>query len=315
MSVQRKALTAADFLSAEWLNGAMVILTEFYNAILGKSAHWYSHDTAFPALAILFILGGIVMIVRKNITIVPLLLITIAYVAAFTLSGSSYARHFPWYFAPILPITYLICSAGITSAMSALAKKLPSFPEKRISAVLCALAVIVWLTVSIGPLYSDAVALRYKESERERLYATTAVWAGKHIGNNVVVAADEIGAIGFFLPHEGMMLDMFGLLIRKDKLHVSFVQRIRDEQPHLICTKITYQNKKRIEAKIPGSYTWHRYRRMYVGIRSDLAASLEKFWPDFHRTHGTLYLDREYDWSSVITETSPSQKTMQKNGF
>ena len=306
MSVQAKTLTAPAFLSPEWFDGAGVTAGEFVKAVLGKSGHAYTGATAFPAAAVFFVIGIIVIIVRKSAVIIPLVLITIAYITVFTLSGSAYTRHFPWYFVPVLPAAYLIYGAGIASALTAVSRRLPSFPERGKTGALCACAVMCWLAVAARPLYHDAQALRYNAEERERVYATAAVWAGTHIGHDVVIASDEIGTIGFFLPQEGAMEDMFGLLCRKETLNMPLVQRIEEKRPHCIIFRMRSHPKKTIDKHMLGPYQWYRYRLMHFGLRSDLAARLEPFLPDLHRIYPTVNMDQEYNWSSSrAIQTAP----------
>jgi hypothetical protein len=308
MSVQRKALTSADLLSPDWFRAAITISAEFGKSILGKSAYWYTYNTAFPAIGIPFVIGGIVLLMRKSASAIPLLLITVAYVAAFTGSGSAYTRNFPWYFAPVLPATYLICGVGVTWMLSLILKKLSPFHKKVKTGALYAIAVLCWFSVSIVPLHHDAITLSTGwKNYRERVYASAAVWAGKHVGHDVVVAANEIGAIGFFLPRKGSMIDMFGLLSRKDTLGVSYVKQIREKLPHCIFTRAHFPYKKKIEEQMRGSYQWYYYRTLDVGIRSDLASSLERFLPDFRLIYETLDIDKEYDWDSVLVEALQKQ--------
>ena len=71
MSVQRKALFRADLISPEWFNGAKIVSFEFANVLMGKSAYWYKNDTAFLLLVIPFVIGGILLVVRKKWLTVP----------------------------------------------------------------------------------------------------------------------------------------------------------------------------------------------------------------------------------------------------
>jgi hypothetical protein len=74
------------------------------------------------------------------------------------------------------------------------------------------------------PQTAGAIHLTNVKNERERVYAAAAVWAGKHVGHDVTVAANEIGTIGFFLLPEGYLIDMLGLLRRRETLRVSYAK-------------------------------------------------------------------------------------------
>ena len=122
------------------------------------------------------------------------------------------------------------------------------------------------MALSITSLNRDAIHLTDVKNERERVYAAAAVWAGKHIGHDVTVAANEIGTIGFFLPPEGNLLDMFGLLRRREALRVSYVNRIRKELPQIILTRSHFSYKDTLESAMKGSYQWSRFRSLEIGL-------------------------------------------------
>ena len=242
MSVQRKALTAPRLLSPEWIGGAIAIAKEFINAILGRSWFWYYCKTPFLISAIpLCCLGTAFLVSTKRTTANALLFLTTVLVAAFTASGSRYAIVFPWYFAPIIPASSLLSSAGLHSAFLATCRR---FGKANYLGYLYAVATTLWLATSLPPLSIDAYRLVQRENERERMYATAALWAGKHQGNEVAIAANEIGAIGFFLPREARVLDMFGLLSTQETLGVPFVRRIENESPDCIFTRQFFSYKK-----------------------------------------------------------------------
>ena len=286
MSVQRKALTAPRLLSPEWIGGAIAIAKEFINAILGRSWYWYYCKTPFLISAIpLCCIGTAFLVSTKRTTANALLFLTAVLVAAFTASGSSYAIVFPWYFAPILPASSLLSAAGLHCAFLATCRR---FGKADYLGYLYAIATTLWLVTSLPPLYIDAHRLVGVEGGRERIYATAAIWAGKHRGNEVAIGANEIGAIGFFLPREARVLDMFGLLSTRKTLGVPFVQRIRNELPDCIFTKQDFSYKAAISLELPDEYEWFSFRDLDIGIRSDLVASLEPCLPDFELIYESI---------------------------
>lgn len=292
MSVQRKALTTVSLLSPAWLEAAGAVALEFVMAMLGKSAYWYLHDTAFPWLVVPFLVGVILLVRRRLKPLTPLLLITLAHAAAFTLSGSAYAVNFPWYFAPVLPAACLTCRAGVTRILSFLLQRPPLL--RKVRGIVSALAVSGWLALAVPPLQQDAADLaRIWTDERERVYATAAVWAGRHIGDGAVVATNEIGALGFFLPPPARVLDMFGLLRRQDTLRDSFVQRVREERPHCIFTRMHFTYMQALRPALPGAYDWFRFRTLNVGIRADLSPALRPHLQEFPVIYRAIAIDRE----------------------
>jgi hypothetical protein len=300
MSVQRKMLTSADLLSPAWLDAAGLVSREFGNAFLGKSAYWYTHATAFPLMIAPFFIGMLRHLRLRQASTVPLLLITLVYVAVFTGSGSSYAVNFPWYFVPVLPAACLMCGAGVAWLLAAVSGISP-FPDGagRV-VVLPALAAVCWLLLSSNPLRNDADALVNSwGNERERVYATAAVWTGRHVGQDAVVAANEIGAIGFFLPPGSYLIDMFGLLSRKDMLQVPFDRRIQMGLPCCIFTRAHFSYMKTIHAGMEDSYRWFAFRSLNIGIRSDMLESLRPQLSRFQTIYETIDVDSEYQWDSA----------------
>lgn len=296
MSVQRKALTSPDLFSPDWFQGSRVVAREFVHGVIGKSSVWYTHTTPFIIMAIPFVVGGSVQVLKRRTSSFTLLAITLAYVVAFVASGNAYAQYFPWYFVPILPAVYLVCSVGIVWLLSAVSKLSPVLQKAERVEVLLGLVVVCWLAVSIVSLHRDAISLTKSKDERERVYATAGVWAGKHIGRDVRVAANEIGAVGFFLPPDASLLDMFGLLRRKDTLRDSFVLRVRQEMPHVIFTRMQFSYKKLIVLEMENQYHWVSFKDLDIGIRSDLVASLQPQLSDLDTIYEELDVDSEYRW-------------------
>lgn len=286
MSVQRKALTAPRLLSPEWIGGAIAIAKEFINAILGRSWFWYYCKTPFLISAIpLCCLGTAFLVSTKRTTANALLFLTTVLVAAFTASGSRYAIVFPWYFAPIIPASSLLSAAGLHSAFLATCRR---FGKANYLGYLYAIATTLWLATSLPPLSIDAQRLAENERGRERVYATAAMWAGTHQGHDVTIASNEIGAIGFFLPREARVLDLFGLLSTRKTLGVPYMSRIRDESPDCVFTRDMFSYKNEIALALPDEYKWFLFRDLDIGIRSDLVASLEPCLPDFERIYESI---------------------------
>ena len=296
MSVQRKALTSPDLFSLAWLEGSRVVAREFVNAIIGRSAYWYTHTTPFIVVALPFVVGGSVQVFKRQTSVLTLLIITLAYVASFVGSGSAYARNFPWYFVPILPAVYLVCSVGIVWLLSAGSRAWPFLQKIERMGVLSGLVVVGWLAVAFVSLHRDAVSLTISKNERERVYATAAVWAGKHVGSETLVAANEIGAIGFFIPPDASLLDMFGLLRRKDTLRDPFVLRIHQEMPQVIFTRTHFSYKRLIVLEMESQYHWVKFKSLDIGIRSDLVASLQPQLSDLDTIYEQLDIDNEFEW-------------------
>jgi hypothetical protein len=303
MSVQRKALTRPELFSAEWQTGFLAVSREFLYALIGQHYNWYPVASLFGFLAFPLVVGLGCLVWRRKWFLLPLAGMTGLYVASFLASGSEYARHSPWYFAPILPLACLLAAIGcreIVVGVGALIKK--QAPFTRYSYVFMVVFAIVWTVLAYRPLAGNAEALRSDtlgRNQRERLYATAAIWAGRVLDEDAMVAANEIGAVGFYLPPSQSVLDMFGLLSEQDDLGVDYLVRIQRDQPELIITQQAFPYRKRIHTELKSAYRWVPFRQLAVGVRADLADELyNRVQPEMKKIYGSVNLDREYDWGN-----------------
>jgi hypothetical protein len=125
------------------------------------------------------------------------------YVAGMTAANAF--THFPWYFAPLLPI-YTAAAALAIEAGVARAGRMPAFLRQAPAhGVLAALLGVALLT-RMPPLksYLEATA-----AGREDLYASVATQLAS-VDARCTVAATEIGTIGYHYP--GRILDLVGLV-------------------------------------------------------------------------------------------------------
>jgi len=269
MSFYRKALTMPAFLSPEWRTGVLVLGAQFIDAILGVSKAWYQSPTAFPILILLLAISAIVEIVKKASHLLPLWFITAVYVAVFMGSGSSYARYFPWYFVPVLPVIYLTCGIGLTSLFAILRKKSVFFHDDYVFHLATVLLALGWIVIAFNPIQRDVRNLTNSHRAREQVYASAGIWAGKHLDKGAVIAANEIGAIGYYLPPDKTIFDMFGLLRHKNDLRKSYIDLMKPKLPECIFTRAWFSYKDKIEAEFPNRYAWHRFADLEIGIRDD----------------------------------------------
>ena len=296
MSFLRKVLTSPDLFSPEWVKGGKIMAKEFGNALLGKSAYWYGRSTFFPFMAIALAVGTTLQLVKKETTLVPLALITVVYFTVFVASGSAYARNFPWYFVPILPGVYLSCGVGLAWLLSTLTKKSALLRRAQSVGILPALLALGWAVLAFKPLSEDGTRLTTVKNERERVYASAGVWVGKHLDKGALIAANEIGAVGFFLPPDAPILDMFGVLRRRHTLREPFVRLVEQELPECIFTRTHFHYKEEIEAALENKYNWFRFRTLDIGMRSDLKPHLEPHLHDLGRIYDALDVDREFPY-------------------
>ena len=156
---------------------------------------------------------------------------------------------------------------------------------------------MVWAVAAFVPLELNAVGLqRTFTNERERVYATAAIWSGRNLEPGALVASNEIGALGFFLPPDHGVLDLYGLLRSRSGLEVPYVELIRRQKPACVFTRTHFEHRKGIERALPSAYSWFRFRSLYIGIRADLRARLEPRLQELPQIYATARIDREYAW-------------------
>lgn len=297
MSVQQKADTSPQMLSGPWWSGAQLLAREFGNAFLGRSAYWYTAPTPFVAMLAPLAIGLFLQISRRDPALVPLGALGASYALAYLGTGSSYATNFPWYFVPPLPAAYLCCDVAMARLWSWLSGKSAGFRRAAGRGIPPGALVVIWVVAAFIPLELNAVGLRRTfTNERERVYATAAVWSGRNLGPGAVVATNEIGALGFFLPPEDVVLDMYGLLRSEGTRQLPFVDLVRRQRPACIFSRTHFEHRRVIERALPSAYVWFRFRSLDVGIRADLQARLEPRMQELPQIYAAMRIDREYDW-------------------
>jgi len=303
MSVRRKALAAPALFSAEWVSGAFGIAKEFGKAVVGQSSYyWYTETTPFVLLPLFAAIGIVQQIVKKDTTLVPLAVLTAAHVLSYLGSGSSYTTNFPWYFAPVLPAVTLAGGVGLTWLTSAVSEVMSAPRKDAARHALQAMAMAGWAAIAFGAVDRDGAALERKfTNERERVYASAAVWAGHHLGKGGLVAANEIGAVGFFLPLDVSVLDMFGLVRTESTVGENYVTLVRREKPEWILTLVHFSYKKAIEEALGKAYFWYQWKSLCIGVRRDRRAELAPRLREMSAISKTLRLDREYPWGQAAS--------------
>ena len=301
MSVQRKALTSPVLFSAEWMDGVRVVGREFLNALIGRHTFWFRTPTAYVYLLIPLAVGLVHLVRRRSGFLVPLGGMTVLYVGSFLVTGSEYAQYSPWYFAPVLPLACLVAGVGGRLLISGACVLLRSNACARYSSAVAWIFALVWAGSAYPPLAWNAEKLRTGTlglEHRERLYATAAIWAGHRLDRDATVAANEIGAVAFYLRPSQSILDLFGLLSKPEDLGVDYLVRIRRDPPELIVTQKVFPYYKRIRRELGSLYQWSSFGKLAVGVRSDLAPELlSRIPPEFKAIYRGIDLEREYDWS------------------
>jgi hypothetical protein len=126
----------------------------------------------------------------------------VLYVAAYALAGLRGVRMFHWYLVPLTPFYTLLLAQGVR----ALAER--SEQRRWLSGAAASLLVLWWL-----PGLVSAQGIGYPTNfalDRERLYRTVALDYAARWEPSTVVAAPEIGALGYY--SQAQILDTVGLI-------------------------------------------------------------------------------------------------------
>jgi len=303
-SVQRKMLTAAVPLSGSWWQGAWSTAREFLNVIVGRQSYWFQANSLLPITLPPLIIGSVWAVRTRARSVAPLVTFTALYVGVFVAGGSPYARNFPWYFVPILPAAYVLAGIGCCQLWDRVAQRWKRVRTLRWRGVAAALAGVAWAAaMMIMAIGRDSAKLTVANAERERAYAAIAVWAGSALDGKGLIAANEIGAVGFFAPPGVAILDMYGLLRKPDEISTPYVDLVRRERPEVIVTRENFNYRRGLEAGMEGAYEWRKFRSVDVGIRADLVPRLGARFGAVRRIYEDLDLGREYHAARVRPAT------------
>jgi len=296
VSVQRKVLAGPPLFSVMWAKWAFLVFRELINAFNGKSAYWYVAGTPFWLVWIPLAIGLFTLPVARRSKIIPIVLYIIIYAAALVGSGNSYATNFPWYFVPILPGLYVLSAYGVVWLLSLCVRRLPTVSANIVQWGLVTAIAVIWSAVLFAPLHKDAMNLSGISGDRERMYGAVSIWLGNHLGNGACIAANEIGAIGFFSRPDIAILDMFGLLREREERLAGFVDLIRKHRPEAIVTLEQFNYREKIDEELNEDYFWFKVKNLEIGLRADISPMLQKHFNELQGIYDALDVGKEYDW-------------------
>lgn len=274
MSVLRKSFNSS-WLSGEGqrLTGALMSFDCFVQAFVGTSEYWFEAETPYGFLIVPFMIGMLTVIHDRDRDkgISLLIVFTIAYVTAFVGSCSSDMRNYPWYFVPLLPGAYLVTSRGIVHICLAIEKHIGHMFTDIASYVMIFVITIIMVQ---GPLEKDVSRLLNSfigNAQRERCYQVCAVYFNKYLESNATIAIGEIGAFGYTSRWDMQILDLYGLLRKREDLRLGALDLISRERPEAIVLRTNSCEIKAIgKSPILDDYRWHEFRTLRLGFRRDL---------------------------------------------
>jgi hypothetical protein len=300
MSVQRKTSDVVPLLSPEWTAGAATLLGHYLHVFLETSGYWLSQKVLLILLGVPLLLGAARVFYDRERRFIPVAVFSLLHMLSVVASGHTILVSWMWYFAPVLPGAYLLVAKGWVWLASLVTDTRGLLRALRRPAAALAVFVVLWsVFMLIGPLKREA--RRYAVSEegnagRERYYAALAVWAGNHLPAGATIAAIEIGALGFFLPPEMAVLDIYGILRRDEDAGRSYLEMIERDRPELVISLAKFYPRSEIEDAHPGLYVWERLEHIDIGVRADLHPALTKRLTEVPALYEGIDIRREYHW-------------------
>lgn len=297
-SVTRKAqVTSVGVLSPEWFDGAFKLTKQFLFAFIGLSDKNLWVVLLGGVLAGLFLVGAAGFVRERNKRMLPVLLFLVLYCLAFIGTGRAIAKNFPWYFLPPVAGAYLFVAEGISRILRNLrAGRDQAGGRQATSRILPAAFAAVWMLMMVVPNVIEFRRTEVRMDKRERLYAAAGIWAGQHLESGAHVAANEIGALAFYLPSRIHVFDMFGLACQQDERDKTYLELLVEHCPEMVVTMENFSYRRAIESRLPGEFVWRTFKTLCVGIRKDKAGDLAPHWNELAKHYESVNTHREYGW-------------------
>lgn len=219
---------------------------------------------ALPPLAALFFITSKVRASRY----LPLVSFGLLYMAAYIFSGKEYARFFPWYFVP--PLISISLPAGVFAA-EAFSRMSGRVNSDLIRTSWLSMCMVLWLALGVYPSYRGMKGAVFQCNHRERAYAAIGIWCSNNSPPGSLVAAIEVGAIGYY--SERKILDLFGL-ISPEVVALGAKESLKTLKPDYLVAKTIFPHAEWGKEILGGSYQWMLWRDIWIGGRK------EKPFPD-----------------------------------
>lgn len=275
-----KLAIAPDRLSPEWWEGTGAVLAQFARALQGRSSYWYMTDTPWIVLAPLAA-WGLWRVTRGGTqgrarsswyaqvpvrALAPWILATSAQVGALVLSGSAYARNFPWYFVPMLGPVALLGVIGLEAAAGRIGTRVRRWlPELGMALVLVPIA--GWA------LPRDQAHLEAYADRREHVYERTARRLDDLLPPGRSIACGEIGVLGVVVGPDREILDLAGLGLPPALRDLELDALVRTARPGaIVVLAITPEAADVRSATEPLGYRWALLDGAWIGLAPDVGA-------------------------------------------
>jgi hypothetical protein len=222
-----------------------------------------------PVTIPVFVVGAVVLWRTRPRGLLPAVLFTMVYVGAFVLSGATSVENYPWYFAPPLVLVAVVTAAG----GMAMVDRLLARPGLRHARLLAGAPVLLWALCMAPAQARDQAALIELWGSRERLYAAASTCLSRRLPANAMVAANEIGTIGWYARPDVNVLDLYGLALPRADRALSRLQLIERHHPAVILMRDLFAPYYAGVYHAPG-YRWISVGSLAIGARADLADAL-----------------------------------------
>ena len=254
ISVQRK-FGAAPFLSREWFGGASLVAVDFALVAGGFAISWYHLATPLAVAPFAVVSGAWRGLRARNTRLLAACVFAAVYALAYVTSGRAYATYFPWYFLPPLVPFALLATLAVQRFV------------RPATVAVWAVTMLVCCRLAARPLAAIV-------SEREGTYATATLWLSSVLPPDATIAANEIGTPGFYARADIEVVDLFGLLRKKDERSATATDMMKKYRPEAVITRHKFDYRDQIDADLPDAYRWIDSGDLLVGLRADVASQL-----------------------------------------
>jgi len=155
---------------------------------------------------------------------------------------------------------------------------------------------LIWMPLSLNRLNKIAQNVEASIPKREIAFAVSAIWSGKHLPEKACVAADDLGAIGFFARPDIKVVDIYGILRTPQDKHLDRIDILKREKPEAMFLRFKRLFGEEIESGLPGEYIWLKFGHLDLALRRDIAQKLLPDENELIQIENELDLNREYKW-------------------
>ena len=204
---------------------------------MASRSPWYHLATPLAVAPFAVVSGAWRGLRARNTRLLAACVFAAVYALAYVTSGRAYATYFPWYFLPPLVPFALLATLAVQRFV------------RPATVAVWAVTMLVCCRLAARPLAAIV-------SEREGTYATATLWLSSVLPPDATIAANEIGTPGFYARADIEVVDLFGLLRKKDERSATATDMMKKYRPEAVITRHKFDYRDQIDADLPDAYRW-----------------------------------------------------------